>query len=313
MSKTVSSCVFVIRRATHSDPSDTQLYRTGLDFLFHAARMSRYLQTLVWRCGRIVDVRTNKTIQYVRCNVMCGAWISFHISRKVKGKRTDRKGPGMAAQHFTMGMKITTGTATEHNRHLMSFTATFPITALFFVSLTDVYNNRLSFKSHPLTPPVTSPVRIKPTKSNCMTLREYAHPFGCACFVFPVPTLNRLYTNIIFPFIFPPSLNWSKCLCARCGFFPAVTDKRPFNSVFPLAQQGRTLENVYPHILLESVRAHTNTHTLGCSFLYFPKKLGATRVPASSFLLARVCCSSSISFSTHSLKKKTKLSTSKGH
>lgn len=143
------------------------------------------------------------------------------------------------------------------------------------------------------------------------------------CFVFPVPTLNRLYTNIIFPFdISPFSKLVQVFVRAMRFFFPAVTDKRPFPIQFsfsPLAQQGR----IYPHILFESgLCARTQTQTrwagLGQSFFYFTEKkkrkrkktCDDERVPASSLSRsssARVCCSSSISFSIQSLKKKKKL------
>ncbi len=71
-----------------------------------------------------------------------------------------------------------------------------------------------------------------------------------------------------------------------------MTDKRPFNSVFsPLAQQGRThWQMLYTPISYTVVcvcaRTHTHTHTLGWAgrFFFLPKRLGATRVPASSFL-----------------------------
>jgi hypothetical protein len=45
-------------------------------------------------------------------------------------------------------------------------------------------NNPLSFKSHPLSPPVTVLLHYLAnqtiaTKSNCLTLNEYAHLFRC--------------------------------------------------------------------------------------------------------------------------------------
>ena len=126
-----------------------------------------------------------------------------------------------------------------------------------------------------------------------------------------------------FLLIFPPSLNWSKCLCARCGFFFQQWPTKghfPFNSVFPpsLNREGYT---PISYSSLVCARAHKHKHAgLGWASRFSislkkrkekeKKTCDDERVPASSLSRsssARVCCSSSISFSIQSLKKKKKL------
>lgn len=107
----------------------------------------------------------------------------------------DRKGPWIAAQHLTTKRrrKISADAATEHNRHLMSFmfyrvSQLFPLPPSSSSSSScpklTFNNNPLSFKSHPLSPPVTVLLHYLAnqtiaTKSNCLTLNEYAHLFRC--------------------------------------------------------------------------------------------------------------------------------------
>ena len=191
----------------------------------------------------------------------------------------DRKGPWIAAQHLTTRRrrKISADAATEHNRHLMSFTF-YRVSQLFPLPPSSsssscprltFNNNSLSFKSHPLSPPVTFPLSSKsnychqiklPDSEWIRTSIPMRRIFSLVLF-FPFPRWIDYTLTSYFLLIFPPSLNWSECLCARCGFFPAVTDKRPFPIQFsfsPLAQQGR----IYPHILFESgLCARTQTHT----------------------------------------------------
>ena len=87
MSKTTvsSSCVFVIRRASHSDPSNTQKYHPGLDFLFHSARMSRChpfdLSLAMWMDCRCTK-RFHVALLWTR-NIMRKV-----TTRKVKRKKT---------------------------------------------------------------------------------------------------------------------------------------------------------------------------------------------------------------------------------
>ena len=81
------------------------------------------------------------------------------------------------------------------------------------------------------------------------------------CFVFPVPTLNRLYTNIIFPFDISP---FSKLVCARCGFFSSSDRQKAIPHSIQFFPPRSTGKDIPPYLIrVWSVRAHTNTNTLG--------------------------------------------------
>lgn len=127
-------------------------------------------------------------------------------------------------------------------------------------------------------------------------------------FYFPFPysyshaefTRHRHHISLYFP----PFLNWSKCLCARCGFFSSSDRQKaiPYSiQFFPLSEQKRK-ENVYTLMSCFEGCARAQTHKRSLVFSLKKVDEGARIFP----LVSSAATNASISSFLHSKGKKGK-------